>query len=314
VASIFDNGRFFVTSPNTKSIYQPPFGDNRLVRMRRDFRYADDDPIQWPQPYQPHNCHHAAIPRPPSQTKQEYVMWKRFEACHLVLEHDGIARLSTSDQVDIDGLVLRVRARVDMYYKKNPSGNKHPLTTMNTLNHFLTRIDRLPMKAHEFLRCISEVQRFYRELVGSLDYLTVFLPRMDGPSQAEVQVANVMGAFVNDPLIAQELVKAGIPVYFIHPESDARRVRVDAVVAPITPLEEGIVFEDTTPKSPVIFQGRASHPRRCDEIKVASRISLHSPDMFAWAHSDPENPPPLESSRATASQARSSFPRPQPCA
>ncbi len=40
-----------ITSPNASVIYAPPLGVNREMAMYQNYRYADDDPSCWPQPY-----------------------------------------------------------------------------------------------------------------------------------------------------------------------------------------------------------------------------------------------------------------------
>lgn len=63
VGAVLLGGFFFVTSPNMDVVYEPPLGKNRAMFLRRDYRYADDDPLLWPQPYVRSACHHGAIPR-----------------------------------------------------------------------------------------------------------------------------------------------------------------------------------------------------------------------------------------------------------
>jgi hypothetical protein len=51
VGAVVGNGEWFVTSPNTEFVPQPPLGCTHNMCIRADFWYGDDDPLQWPQPY-----------------------------------------------------------------------------------------------------------------------------------------------------------------------------------------------------------------------------------------------------------------------
>ncbi|KAK0183879.1 hypothetical protein F5146DRAFT_939459 [Armillaria mellea] len=45
------NDHIFIMSPNCPLLFNPPLGVNREMWMRNDFRYGEDDPLSWPQPY-----------------------------------------------------------------------------------------------------------------------------------------------------------------------------------------------------------------------------------------------------------------------
>ncbi|KAK0478123.1 hypothetical protein IW261DRAFT_1565110 [Armillaria novae-zelandiae] len=45
------NEHMFITSPNCLLLFDPPLGVNREMWMRNDYRYGEDDPLSWPQPY-----------------------------------------------------------------------------------------------------------------------------------------------------------------------------------------------------------------------------------------------------------------------
>jgi hypothetical protein len=51
LGAVIDNGHYFLTTQNAKFIPHPPLGHCREVWLRADYRYAADDPLQWPQPY-----------------------------------------------------------------------------------------------------------------------------------------------------------------------------------------------------------------------------------------------------------------------
>src|SRR6202023_2455471 len=63
--SVVQNGHFIVTSPNRWKICHPPLGGDRFVFLRKNLRYGDDDPVQWPQPFTETYPHYACIPACP---------------------------------------------------------------------------------------------------------------------------------------------------------------------------------------------------------------------------------------------------------
>ena len=52
-------------SPNRVTLLRPPFGSTRDLYRREDGRYGEDDPIQWPQPFNENNAWLACIPTRP---------------------------------------------------------------------------------------------------------------------------------------------------------------------------------------------------------------------------------------------------------
>ncbi len=45
------NEHIFIMSPNCPLLFDPPLGINREMWMRNNYRYSEDDPLSWPQPY-----------------------------------------------------------------------------------------------------------------------------------------------------------------------------------------------------------------------------------------------------------------------
>jgi hypothetical protein len=70
------DGRFIVTSPNSKHILDPPLGRNRSLFLRSNLRFGDDDALQWPQPFLANYGHVACIRMPPSDKNDpRNIMW-----------------------------------------------------------------------------------------------------------------------------------------------------------------------------------------------------------------------------------------------
>jgi hypothetical protein len=182
------------------------------------------------------------------------------------------------------------------------------------MSNFFARVKSTPMTRNELLRSVAEVQRFSRETLAYLDYNITYKPRMDGIAEPVKTVANVVGAFVQDILVAQQLKAAGVPFWFIHPVSDVGQVQVDALTSPLLP-HGTLVFEDAKPKQPVIFKGPATSLQRFNEMRVASRIAMHSSDVFSLAETpgDAENYMFRPSASSSVQRNVRVAPAPAPC-
>ena len=62
---------------------------------------------------------------------------------------------------------------------------------------------------------ITEFQRYFLEVLGLIDFLKIYEPRMQGCAPRAMSAADCLGAFTNNPQFAQQLFNAGLLVYFI---------------------------------------------------------------------------------------------------
>ncbi|KAH6913738.1 hypothetical protein BKA70DRAFT_1420531 [Coprinopsis sp. MPI-PUGE-AT-0042] len=274
VGNILTNGRFFITSPNADYIPAPPLGETRHVFMRANFRYANDDPIQWPQPYHPSTAHLGAIPR--------------------ALSNDDLA-LFWKPPSTIAAGVGSLHSHADRYRTGNNSATatKAIIIMSKFLSDLLDRLTNLPMNENELVRCFAELQRCYLELTAYLDYMLTYKPRMDGIAAPARHLEDTYGTFTMDPLVVQNFVNAGLPVWFIH--------KIAPLIAP-----DSLNFSDSHPKFPTIFKGAVTDPRKIEEMRVASRIILHCADVFSWT------PAPERSAAPTAGTSASAILRSRP--
>ncbi|KAF9069034.1 hypothetical protein BDP27DRAFT_759117 [Rhodocollybia butyracea] len=80
----------FVASPNCDFIPQPPLGSTRDLYRRIDARYASDDPICWPQPYNVNYPFLAAIPKRPENG--DCTMWLNLTESDMEFTEQGAQR------------------------------------------------------------------------------------------------------------------------------------------------------------------------------------------------------------------------------
>ncbi|KAH6902229.1 hypothetical protein BKA70DRAFT_1435388 [Coprinopsis sp. MPI-PUGE-AT-0042] len=294
LGAVIDDGHYFITTQNAQFIPLPPLGYCREVWMRADFRYADDDPLQWPQPYNYMHPHLSVLRNPPLHGDPfEYLFISPLNfGVHLIsgvihgLDETFQRMLEyavSSVQIHVEGY----RERVNTPYNDN---DNNVFMAANLMSNFLTRIKDFPMTRNELLRSVAELQRYARETMAYIDYYVEVKPCINGIAKRATTVANVIGAFVQDALIAQELQAAGIPFWFVHPVSDVGHVRVEALATLRLP-QPTLVFKDAKPKMPIIFKGPATSLRRINEMRIGSRIAMHCGDVFTLAETpaDAEN-------------------------
>ncbi|KAH6910250.1 hypothetical protein BKA70DRAFT_1466666 [Coprinopsis sp. MPI-PUGE-AT-0042] len=268
LGAVIDNGHYFITTQSALHIPLPPLGHCRKVWMRADYCYADDDPLQWPQPYNYMHPHLSVLRNPPLRGDPFDGLFVSPLDFGIRLVSGVIHRLDIDFQRMLEYAVSSVqihvegyRERVDTPYNDN---DNNVFMAANLMWNFLTRVKDFPMTRNELLRSVAESQRYARETLAYIDYY--------------------------DALVAQQLQAAGIPFWFVHPVSDVGHVRVGALVALRHP-QHTLVFKDAKPKMPIIFKGPATSLRRIIEMQVGSRIATHCSDVFSLAETpaDAEN-------------------------
>jgi hypothetical protein len=75
VGTIISDGQVFITSSSQDYVPYPPLRSHHQVQLRSDSRYADDDPILWPQPFIPYFLHYGVIPQPYSFYEHQVIWW-----------------------------------------------------------------------------------------------------------------------------------------------------------------------------------------------------------------------------------------------
>ncbi|GLB34371.1 hypothetical protein LshimejAT787_0112550 [Lyophyllum shimeji] len=304
VGSLVNDGHQIVLSPNVGHTFFPPLG-TREMRLRKDFRYGIEDPLCGPQPYIAEFCHLAAIPRKPADADDPLsIMWRVPSKADFDVEPSNIVRgvgflaypFANSLALHVD----KLQARVAQYSSDPAFPTKIPIISSmtNTLNDMRTRLYSLPMSFRQTQLCVSLVQRCYLELVGCLDYLYIFHPRMIGRAPPAVEVAHTVGAYVQDHAVIQEFVRAGLPVWVVKDWSSFVETRIDAVV-PVRLPPTWAVLQDADPPFRPFFTGSVASSRKYMAFGQFARSSMSFPNPFA---------PTSPSTTSSVSMAASSGP------
>ena len=122
------------------------------------------------------------------------------------------------------------------------------------------RLETLPMSPHQVFMNISYVQRCSLELLAALDYLELFRPHMRSLRPAARMVGLRMGVFTHDPIVVQDFMRAGLPVWFIHPYNVLHTARINTVVNVRLP-GDFLSLDNANPPFKAFFVDRADHPK-----------------------------------------------------
>ncbi|KAK0504195.1 hypothetical protein EDD18DRAFT_1345073 [Armillaria luteobubalina] len=112
---------------------------------------------------------------------------------------------------------------------------------------------------------VAAMQRYWLELVAGVDYMQIHQPVMNGKVQCDetFDFNRLMGVFTLSLDVAEQHMKAGIPVYLIRPiEQFTNQIILKA--------EQPTVFRVNKtlpqPSFPVVFSGDPSHPKKFDAM------------------------------------------------
>ncbi|TFK61924.1 hypothetical protein BDN72DRAFT_903683 [Pluteus cervinus] len=280
--AVFEEGHYFITSPNFHIIYEPPIGSERKVYLRENYRYGPDDPLQWPQPFVPYHAHLSAIRLPVRDTNDPmWVMWWNPEPAHFVGEDALISGLGRIDpdmfrliKTSSDGLIERA--------EKSPSKGDSAFIPelLPLLKDYIYRVEHVTTTFDTAVANVRTLQRLFLELLALLDYLERFKPMMIGQTKPDDdKLALVMGSFVYDIQQAENLMRARIRVWLIRPFRELRNARIRRVVGLRT-------AESTIPVKPardstVIYTGPATDLNKYQVIHTHLRKTLRYPNPFA---------------------------------
>ncbi|KAK0437440.1 uncharacterized protein EV420DRAFT_1770014 [Desarmillaria tabescens] len=296
---ILDGSDSFIVTPNSYIICRPPLGVNREVYMRENFRYGQDDPLQWPQAYVEQFPHLACIrwiapasPNDPFHPLYRGLTKYDFVECDPDSLVEGVGHLRYSTFLKIQAackVVIESMNSVDGSAPVSRSMRGH----LNVIELLLGRLHALPTSFLRVCLTFAETQCVALELRAFVEYMTVFKPLMDSP-ETDVPAMPVdeslVGAYIQDATVLQRFFKAGIPVWRIVDMKNLPGTRVDSLTEFATsPWPQG----PCTLRLPSVFVGSSRDPwkyskiqehvlhscRRIDPFALASPIILGRPDV-----------------------------------
>jgi len=322
VGALIGNSQYFITSPNQCCLFQPPQAACRLF-LRADSLYGEDDPIQWPQPYNYAFCHYGAMPRPLSLGAHLIIWWEPAKSDFIRFDESegvvlGLGRLSDARISDLQSSVSFLLTRVEEYRETiPPSSTISPLVDplQQTMQHSLSGLRSIQTSFRQMCLGVRNVQRCWLELFAFVDWMTIYKPIMDGTvaprAVGTAEAVEAIGVFTSEVRIAQDFYLAGLPVWLIRPRSQFAGVNI-LEVGPLLIPSDHIVTNEHRHKYPVIFEGPASSNVKFDRIYANSRSFLRYPDYFTASADEVASIPrsstalrtPESSSGAVSGQSR----------
>ncbi|THU87143.1 hypothetical protein K435DRAFT_349401 [Dendrothele bispora CBS 962.96] len=273
---IHERTREFITCPNRNVIPRPPFGSTRDLYRRLDARYGEDDPLQWPQPYNRNHAYLPCIPCPPQSPDDQYYhiqcLWRSVAESDM----DGTSdpkkgTLGNLSRQELSSAVEYVRGRSGPV-RSQPKSENPDLELFSefdtTMTVCLDRLSSVPSSFRDLQRGVVELQCACLYTIALLDYTDLYKPRMladksDTPALADGR----MGAFVWNDKDALLLFKAGLPTYYVRHFSDFNSQNI-LVTCPL--LAPALCMSVASPPYSIIFVGQAGADDKFASIRAAS--------------------------------------------
>ncbi|KAJ7720321.1 hypothetical protein B0H14DRAFT_3520988 [Mycena olivaceomarginata] len=240
------NNPCFITT-NASYVPAPAPGVPNQLLLRRDIDYF---------------AHFGAIPRRPSTEKGEEklrIMWWNPERIDFTSPASGqsitrgLGKLSHSKLSALSLLVNELLENCESYSKSVTTSAKPSLLIAqlaDSLRRGLSRLSSIPATFERMILGVTNVQRVYLELSGLLQYMTVYVPRIEDPTfRGGLPDADTMGVFTSCPTVAENFHRARLPFWFIRPLSAFSGENIFRVVEPIsaTPWMELEALESFPP-------------------------------------------------------------------
>ncbi|KAF9059671.1 hypothetical protein BDP27DRAFT_1497162 [Rhodocollybia butyracea] len=221
VGALLATTKEFITSPNCDYLPDPRLGSTCNLYCCNDARYGQDDPICWPQPYNPRYPFYAAISKKPtdSHSFESSIMWLDLREGDLSFTSQALQRK-----------IALLKPRVSVFYEGNPDSTRRTFLKENidSINLFLTCLGTVSATLRDQQRGLTELQRAYLTAKAILDFHQ--LVEKPGISDTPATVdTNKMGCFVWNDTEARMLYFAGLPVFYIRPWSAFDRQIIEKV-------------------------------------------------------------------------------------
>lgn len=287
------DGRYIITSPNVKTIYDPPFGGDRSLFLRSNFRFGDDDELQWPQAFVPDYGHLCCIKKAPPKGDVMEVMRLLPQRADFLPDGGVLCGVGKLHPRVLQGLHRWADQVLERATSLKFSGIPLVTELVLTLRLLLYHLEFISATFRATQVVVCETQRLSLELQALLDYEELFRPRMASAVSLHRVNRDIIGAFTNDLAICDAFFRAGIPVWLIRPYTVLASIRVKALTQ--LRLAHGTIPLDPPPgrSIPSIYVGSGTSLSKYIAIACYVRRLLQFPDPFGSVRATPlVNPAP----------------------
>ncbi|KAK0483891.1 hypothetical protein IW261DRAFT_1417651 [Armillaria novae-zelandiae] len=157
---------------------------------------------------------------------------------------------------------------------------------------FLEWLKSLPMTFPRLCLCVAETQRLVLEVEAISTFFSTIRPRFAAgatslPPKADM---DLVGCFTTDIGVAQQLHRAGVPIWVLWPLNDVMHTRIDKVVEMST--VSGRVHLGTCPlRLPSVYVGSGADEGKYDTFDQFTRSHLDNQGNRSWkGHLKPGSP------------------------
>ena len=286
MAAFVASNSYVCTTPNQDVVYRPQIEKQR-VSMCADYRFGFNDPTLWPQPYVRTYPHLAAIPRKPADSTDplSIMWWDPTPADFVPLTGglvSGLGQLPKEKILLFEEMEKGIQERFRHYKSSTPTPNAYLLPIERMMHYARLRLSALQLTYEQIRFCVTDFQRYYLEVRAILDYLEIYVPRMNGAQPPATEVANCIGTFTGNIHITEDFFTAGIPVWLVRPVSlfsSGFQCNILEEVRVLRP-SDFICLAPHNPPFEVIYSGETAVRDKQDAIIRHTREWLGFKDAF----------------------------------
>ncbi|KAK0481001.1 hypothetical protein EDD18DRAFT_1363602 [Armillaria luteobubalina] len=282
----------FITTPNSSFIPHPP--TTMEIVLCEDGHFGHHDPTRTPQFFDKKFCHFPIIPRCPGPNNDTHPYRNWLDTIwYNVVDTDIV--YSTGYLTHIGLLSQELHSRFQhafCYINEHSSATHSSKRYSEEFDKFLgircARLEALVNRTRSVMADsmaihvqVAAMQSYWLELVARLDYMEHYQPVMNGQAQQDnsSDFSYLMGTFTINLDVAKQHIRAGIPVYLVHPINQFSNQVILEAEMPVDPL-----LNTSLPSPfPVVFKGDPSHPQKFHAMHCFMHIfhTFQNPFNFA---------------------------------
>ncbi|KAH9921744.1 uncharacterized protein BXZ73DRAFT_104364 [Epithele typhae] len=211
----FSSGTMFTTPNQT---FVPQFGlAFQEIKTFDDGLWGAHELSRWPQQYHPSHIHIACIPRETSVYAPKHdILWVGWLPSYWTRTESDFGHVGVMDKYVIKQLVDAADDVLQSCEEcaRGPADIRDRFNAVRLcLRITLDRLRLLPAVRDVVFSLAAHVQRLILFLAGIHVYMQVVLPRLNTGQDHRLDILDVLGAYTNNPGVAQRLHLAGVPVW-----------------------------------------------------------------------------------------------------
>ncbi|PBK88794.1 hypothetical protein ARMGADRAFT_1033775 [Armillaria gallica] len=303
VGTYIEEEHIFITTPNNTFIPHPP--TTYQVHLYEDRQFGHHDPTRVPQFFNERFCHFSVIPCRPAVYNVNHpyhqwidTIWYNVTQNDIVFSHECVSHISLlheSVHGQFKHALTYITGRYSLVQKRQKFSEAFQeflsirYTCLETLVHRTKTVMTDVMSIH---MQVAAMQRYWLELVAGLDYMEIHQLVMNGTTQCNnsLDFTCLMGTFTLNLDVAEQHLKAGIPVYLIRPTEEFTNQIILKAEKPIV-----ISVNDTIPEPsfPIVFKGVPSQAKKFDAMHHFMKIfqTYRNPFLFPTTFSPTTSTP-----------------------